>query len=62
MPDPIYETTESNSGKITTETHSPGSLGGSIDRSKAGMTAEYKEIPSMGTTWPKVPEFPSKNA
>ena len=62
MVEPVYETTKGNSGKITTETHSPGTLTGSIDRSRAGMSAEYKEIPSMGTTGPKVPEFPSKNA
>jgi hypothetical protein len=62
MANPIYNTTDSNSGKTTTETHSPGDLTGSLDLGRAGMAAEYKEIPSMGTTGPKVPEFPSKNA
>ena len=62
MHNPIYETTASNSGTITTEHHSPGVLSGVPDNSHAGMTAQYIEIPAEGPKGPNVPEFPSKNA
>jgi hypothetical protein len=61
MANPIYETTASNSGNLTTEHHSPGDLTGSIDRSRAGMAATYIEIPAVGPTT-SVKEFPSQSA
>ena len=62
MPDPIYETTASNRGTITTEHHSPGVLSGVPDNTHAGLTATYIEIPAEGPKGPNVPEFPSASA
>lgn len=65
MANPIYNTTDGQSGRITIEHHSPGDLTGSIDTPHAGETAEYIEIlktPEAEKYKHSVPEFPSKSA
>lgn len=62
MPFAIYETTASNSGKTTNETHSIGEITGVIERGRTGFAAQYIETDGMGDRGPSVPEFPSKSA
>lgn len=62
MVDPIYHTTDSQSGAITTETHDIGPINGLPNNEAAEPPIKYIEIPNGGTTGPRVSEFPSKNA
>ena len=62
MPSPIYNTTDSQSGRITTESHSVGTTKGTNAYPHAGMTAKYEEIDSMGSKAANVKEFPSQSA
>ena len=61
MPEAIYNTTASNSGKVTTESHSVGEITGVIEQGRTGFAATYTEIPAVGKTI-HVQEFPSQSA
>ena len=61
MPDPIYNTTASNSGAITSEHHEIGSLNGLPNNEAAEPPITYTEIPAVGKTI-YVKEFPSQSA
>jgi hypothetical protein len=62
IPSPIYNTTDNVATNMVNESHSIGSIDGSLDRSTTGFPCKYIETDDMGDKAASVTELPSVSA